>query len=72
MAGRGEVGEVPSAQRVALFLEACQGLLVVDGVPDDDGVGDEVEAQGLVGLLLGLAFADVALVGEEQEAPQGV
>ena len=53
MAGEGEVGDVAPADRVALFLQLSENLGVADGVPQDDAVGDVVEAQGLVGLLLG-------------------
>jgi hypothetical protein len=44
----------------------------MDGVPEDDGVGDEVQALGLVGLFLEGAAADLALVGEEEEVAERV
>ena len=44
----------------------------VDGVPDDDGVGDEVQAERLVGLVLWSAVPDLGCVGEEDELTQSV
>ena len=69
VAGRREMRQVASSQRVAFVLELLENLLVADRDPGYDGVGDEVQAQRLVGLLFELALADVALVGEGDEAP---
>ena len=44
----------------------------VDRVPGDHGIGQQVQAPRLVRLLLLLLPPDRALVGEEQELPQGV
>ena len=67
-----EVGDVLVVYGVALGSEPFEDLPVAGRVPEYDGVGEEAEAQGPLGLLLGLALADVAFVGEEEEAPQGV
>jgi hypothetical protein len=69
VAGRREMRQVASSQRVAFVLELLENLLVADRDPGYVGVGDEVQAQRLVGLLFELALADVALVGEGDEAP---
>jgi hypothetical protein len=46
--------------------------LGVNGVPDDDRVDDDREAERLLGLLLGVALADVPFVGVEDGATQRV
>ena len=43
------------------------GFVDVDGVPYGYEVGDQVEAEGLVGLVLGSLVPDLAGVGEEDE-----
>ena len=42
------------------------GGVHVKGVPGDDSVGDEVQAEDLVGLLISLTALDLTLVSEEQ------
>ena len=44
----------------------------VDRVPADHSVGDQVEAERLIGLILGSPVADLGLVGEEDEPAEGV
>lgn len=58
--------------RGTLVSQRVEGVAEVGGVPQDGGVGDECEAQGLVDLIVELAAPDVALVGEEQGATQRV
>ena len=57
---------------VAVQSEGVEGRLEVDGVGQHDGVGDQGQAQGLLGLLGMVAAADVAFVGEEHPAAQRV
>ena len=52
--------------------ELVEDALDVDGVPGDDRVDDDRQAQRLVGLLLGRALADVAFVGVEDGAAERV
>jgi len=54
---------------------ACEVLLDaadVDGVPCNDGVGEQVQAQGLGVLFVLVAFADFAAVGVEDVLAQGM
>ena len=53
---------------VAVQSEGVEGRLEVDGVGQHDGVGDQGQAQGLLGLLGVMPAADVVFVGEEQSA----
>jgi hypothetical protein len=55
------VGSGIVADVVFLTCGGVEDVLQVDGVEDDDGVGDEGEAERLFGLLLVVAPADVAL-----------
>lgn len=59
-----EVGEVFFVYGQALGAQLIENLSVLDRVPGYDAIGYKVEAQRLLGLLLGLALGDVALVGE--------
>lgn len=53
VAGRPEVSHVLVPDRVAFRDELVEDLLVVDRVPGDDGVREEVGAQGLFPCSLG-------------------
>ena len=52
-AERGEVGEQPVRDQVAVATRGIQRSAEIDGVPQCDGRGDQGEAAGAV--LLGLA-----------------
>lgn len=54
VADRRKVGEIFVVDRVAVRAQPVQRLLVVDGVPEYDGVHQQGEAQCLVGLALAL------------------
>jgi hypothetical protein len=56
---------VTDVGRAAEFIE---GVGHVHGVPQDDGVRDDGQAEGLLGLALVMAVPHVALVGEEELA----
>ena len=62
--------EVPSQDSFGPQLS--QRGLHADCVPGHDHVGHQVQAEDLIRLLLSLAAPDLALVGEEEEAAQGV
>ena len=47
--------------------EVLDGFVDVDGVPHDYEVGDQVGAEGLVGLILGPSVPDLASVCEKDE-----
>ena len=55
-----------------LSPQLFDGGVHVKGAPGDDSVRDEVQTEDLVGLLISLTALDLALVSEEQEAPEGV
>ena len=48
------------------FLDVLDGGACVDGVPGDDGVGEEREAFSLEVLVFGAFPSELALVGEEE------
>ena len=55
-----------------LGTELVEDALGVDGLPGDDRVDDDREAERLLALLLGGALPDVAFVGEEDRSSEGV
>ena len=55
-----------------LSPQLFDGGVHVKGAPGDDSVRDEVQTEDLVGLLISLTALDLALVSEEQEAPEGL
>lgn len=61
MAGRPEVGDILVPDRVAFADELVEDLPVVDGVPGDDGVGEEVRAQSLLSGVRVAAAQDLTL-----------
>ena len=42
------------------------------GVPHDHGVRDQVQARGLIELIVGMALANLCFVGDEQIPAQGM
>ena len=54
-----------------LSPQLFDGGVHVKGVPGDDSVRDEVQAEDLVGLLISLTALDLALVSEEQGSAGG-
>ena len=68
---RGEVGGGLVVD-VGCFADVIEGIAHVHGVPEDHGVGDDGQAEGLLGLALVVAVPNVPLVGKEQLAAQGV
>ena len=64
--------EVVLLYRKALGMEAVEHSLHVHGIPDDHGVGDQVETHRLIGLGFLLFAADDAFVGHEEKIAQGV
>ena len=59
VAGWGDVG-----QGLWIGVEGGDGVLEVDGVPADDGIGQQGEAFGLEVLLVGVGGLDDAVVTE--------
>ena len=53
-------------------FEVLEGGGCVDGVPGDDGVGEEGEAFALYVLVFCSFAADLSLVGEEELSAEGV
>ena len=56
----------------ALHLKLPHGAIEIDGVPMDDGRGDQAEARGAEALVLKRAVADLALAMEEHRAAQRI
>ena len=61
-----------SASTSPALRHVSDGGVEVDGVPADDGVGEERQALGLEILVVGSAVLEVPEVGEEQLATEGV
>jgi len=57
---------------VAVGTEGIERIAEVGGGPQDRSVGAESQAEGLIDLVIEVPAPDVALVGEEQVAAQGV
>ena len=57
--GGRQVNEVVVADRVTLPAQLVDGRRHVDGVPGDHGVRDQVEAGGLVGLVVEMTPAQL-------------
>lgn len=51
--------------RVALGAQGIEGVTKVSGGPQYRGVGDQVETQRLVDLVIEVSAPDMALMGEE-------
>lgn len=58
--------------RVADLGEMCEGGIDVDGVPADDGVGEQGKALGLEVLVVRSALGELPEVGEEDFAAKSV
>lgn len=56
----------------ALSTQVLDGLVEIDGVPVDDGGGDEAEPGGPEALIFEGAVADFTLTMEEYGAAQGI
>ncbi|GEM_PF-1483318 len=57
---------------VAVVAQGIEGVAEICRRPQDRGVGDEGQAQGLIHLVVEVAATNMALVGEEQIAAQRV
>ena len=64
--------DVGALDTIPVRLELVDDRLHVDRVPDHHRIGDEIQAGRLMHLLLGLFPADGALIGEKEEAAQGM
>ena len=71
-AGWGDELEIGVIDDKAVLLDLVKGGLHIDGVPDNDGIGDEGQTGGLDQLLFEVMFTDVAFIGDEEKAAQGV
>src|SRR6266508_5260521 len=66
------MGEVFVVDGLALAGELTSGGVGVDGVPGEHAVGDQVEALGLEVLVARAALVELAAVGMDDPAAQGV
>ena len=71
-AERGNVGEQLIGRSFGLGAKLSDGVLEVDGVPEDDGGDREVEAGGTVALVFEGAVPDLAVSMEKQGAGERV
>ena len=56
--------------RGTLPFELCHGFRHVDGVPDDHGVGHQIEATGLIDQFVATLATQLSLVGDHQGGAQ--
>jgi hypothetical protein len=68
----GEMGDVGFQGWSVFPRELFDDSMHGDGVPDNDGIGDTIEAKRLMGLLFRLFAPDLSLVSEEENASQGM
>ena len=66
------MAEIDVATDPPLGPQPFNGGVHVDGVPGDDGIRDQVEAEDLIRLLICLTALYLPFVSEEQEAAQCV
>ena len=64
------VREVTVVHGIAFLLELGDDRSHVDRIPNDHGIGHQVETQGLVGQFFRAPAPSLALVGHHQEGPQ--
>jgi len=64
------VGEVTIVYGIAFLLELLDDRGHVDRIPDDHGIGHQVETQGLVGQFFRALVPQLALVRHHEEGPQ--
>ena len=61
-----DMREITVLHRIAFLLELVHHGCHVDRIPDNDGIGDQIETQGLMGEGLPVALPELALVGHDQ------
>ena len=64
------MGEVAVLHRSAFLLELLYHRGHVDRIPDDHGIGHQIETQGLMAQGLPPPLAELALVRQDQRGPQ--
>lgn len=69
---RRDVLDLAAGDQLAGAAQVIESVLGVDGVPGDDRVDDDREAERLLALLLGGALSDVAFVGVEDRPSKGM
>src|SRR5215510_3098672 len=67
---RPDMGEIVLVDRITLPFELCNGFRHVHRIPDDDGIGHEIEATGLIDEFVATLAAQLALVGNHEIRPQ--
>ena len=65
-----DMGESALVDRVTFPFELCHGFRHVHGVPYDDGMGDQIEATGLLDAFVATFAAPLALVGDHEGRAQ--
>src|SRR6266567_19594 len=62
--------EITVCYDMPLRAQVCKRIRHVDGVPGHYGIGHEIEATGLIGLIFWLVSTDVALIGKDEKLPE--
>jgi hypothetical protein len=70
IAGGPDPGEVTVLNRIALTFELINHCGYIDRIPEDDGIGDEIEVTGLMDEFLPSFAAELAFVGEHEIGAQ--
>ena len=70
--GGPDMGEITVLHGIAFLLQLLHDGRHVDRIPDDDRIGHQIEATGLVGQHLAPGVAELALVGNHQGRAQVV
>jgi hypothetical protein len=63
------MGEITVVHRRAFLLQLLHDRRHVDRMPDDDRIGHQIQATGLVGEVLASRVAERPLVGNHQRGP---
>jgi hypothetical protein len=66
------MGEIAILHGISFPLELLHDGCHVDGIPDDDSIGDDVETQRLMGQGLAPAVAELAFVRHHHKGPEVV
>ena len=65
-----QVHEVFFLHRIALPAQGVESCLHIDGVPDDHGIGQEIQTSRLVSLPFFILLTHHPFAGKEEKLPQ--
>jgi hypothetical protein len=67
-----DMGKISLVEGIAFLLELRDSRGHVDGIPDNDGIGDQIQATGLMSQHLTTGMTQVALIRNHQECSEVV